>query len=84
MKDVNNTNSTSLILQISFLILKLTGSVDWNWFVVFSPLMIVLAIRIIVIIASILLVLTGWKPEDDFHIEFKHKINDEDDDDDEE
>ena len=42
------------ILTIIFVILKLTGSIAWSWWWVFSPLWIVLSIVIAIVILIVL------------------------------
>ena len=50
--------SLSIILFIVFLVLKLTHVIDWNWWWIFSPLWIPVALVIIALI--VILVLKIW------------------------
>ena len=71
---LNNTNKTnngiglSGILFIVFLVLKLTGNIDWSWFWVTSPLWIPIGIAVslffIVVFVIILLLIFGFTIED--------------------
>jgi hypothetical protein len=38
------------ILTIVFVIFKVTGYIDWSWWIVFSPLIIVFAIALFVVL----------------------------------
>ena len=40
------------VLQIIFIVLKLTGLIDWSWWAVFSPLFISLGLVAIIVIIS--------------------------------
>jgi len=55
------------VLFIVFLVLKLTGNIDWSWWWVTSPLWIpigiALSILTIVFFAVILLMIFGFSPE---------------------
>lgn len=44
-----------IILFVVFLILKLTGDIDWSWWWVMSPLWIPIAIGIVFIILGIII-----------------------------
>lgn len=44
-----------IILFVVFLILKLTGNIDWSWWWVTSPLWIPIAIGIVFIILGIII-----------------------------
>lgn len=56
MKKYNSSGGSSSdlgfwsVLQIVFLVLKLTGLVNWSWLAVFSPTIIGLVITVIVLI----------------------------------
>ena len=54
-KETNNGISLNMILFLIFLVLKLTGHIDWSWWWVTSPLWIgaLLIIVIAVIIQAI-------------------------------
>ena len=58
---LNNTNNTnngiglSGILFIVFLVLKLTGNIDWSWFWVTSPLWIPIGIAVSLVFIVVLL-----------------------------
>lgn len=49
MKDSNKGLSLSSFLTILFIILKLTGVIDWSWFWVLSPAIIPLLLVIIIV-----------------------------------
>lgn len=49
MKDSNKGLSLSSFLTILFIILKLTGVIDWSWFWVLSPAIIPLLLAIIIV-----------------------------------
>ena len=44
----------SLVLTLVFVLLRAFGQVDWSWWIVFSPLLVFVAL--VVILAT----LTGW------------------------
>ena len=53
----NDSNNVSVkgigftgLLQVAFIVLKLTGVINWSWFWVFSPVWITLSISVIAII----------------------------------
>jgi hypothetical protein len=51
MENTKNSGiSSTMVLFIVFLILKLTNNIDWSWWWVTSPLWIVLAIVIAVLL----------------------------------
>ena len=61
----NKTNSglsITLILFIVFLVLKLTNNIDWSWWWVTSPLWIVPAfmLSIIIIVSLLILLMIGF------------------------
>ena len=61
----NKTNSglsITLILFIVFLVLKLTNNIDWSWWWVTSPLWIVRAfmLSIIIIVSLLILLMIGF------------------------
>jgi len=66
MKEKNNialgtsiglcAESTGVILFIVFLILKLTGTIDWNWFFIILPLWAPLVIDLIGFILYVLII----------------------------
>jgi len=51
----NSSNGISVpdILTIVFIVLKLTGTIDWSWWWVLCPLWIPLLVIVLVIILSI-------------------------------
>lgn len=55
-KKVNYTGQLSFIdlLTLAFIVLKLTGFIDWSWIWVLSPMWILLIIAIIVIAFTML------------------------------
>ena len=56
------------VLFVVFLVLKLTGNIDWSWWWVTSPLWIpvalFLSIMVIAFLVVILLVIFGYNPKD--------------------
>jgi hypothetical protein len=70
MASKNSSSGLSLagVLFIVFLILKLTGNIDWSWWWVTSPLWIPIALAVsiffVVLIVIILLLIFGFSPED--------------------
>jgi len=42
------------VLQIIFIVLKLTGLIDWSWWAVFAPLFISLGLVAIIVIISVI------------------------------
>lgn len=59
--------SLTAVLFIVFLVLKLTGNIDWSWWWVTSPLWIplalVAAIFVIVLFVVLSLMIIGFSPE---------------------
>jgi hypothetical protein len=49
------------IITIIFVILKLTGSIAWSWWWVFSPLWIVIAIVILIVLGAFLASIFSYK-----------------------
>ena len=47
--------SLSAVLFIVFLVLKLTGNIDWSWWWVFSPFWIPVVLVVVIFILTILL-----------------------------
>ena len=66
----NSSSGLSLagVLFIVFLILKLTGNIDWSWWWVTSPLWIPIALAVsiffVVLIVIVLLLIFGFSPDD--------------------
>lgn len=42
------------VLQIIFIVLKLTGLIDWSWWAVFAPLFISLGLVAILVILTVI------------------------------
>lgn len=66
MNNKRNSSSSSGIgilgvLQIVFLVLKLTGLITWSWTVVLIPLWISLGILVIFLIIALTVVLVSFK-----------------------
>lgn len=66
MSNKRNSSSSSGIgilgvLQIVFLVLKLTGLITWSWAVVLIPLWISLGILVIFLIVTIIVVKNNFK-----------------------
>ena len=57
MRDTDTTSgvSTSSVLQIIFIVLKLLNLIDWSWWVVFAPTWAMIAIALVILIAYKLL-----------------------------
>lgn len=72
MSQIENTGSSGLgvvsILQIIFIVLKLTENLDWNWWWVFSPIWIPAALFFVVFFTMFIVVtfllLFGFKSEE--------------------
>ena len=72
MSQIENTGSSGLgvvsILQIIFIVLKLTGNLDWNWWWVFSLIWIPAALFFVVFFTMFIVVtfllLFGFKSEE--------------------
>ena len=47
------------VLTIIFVVLKLLHIIEWSWLLVFSPALIGLALKIILIIGAVLMVMLG-------------------------
>ena len=66
----NSSSGLSLagVLFIVFLVLKLTGNIDWSWWWVTSPLWIPLGLALcfffIILFVVILLLIFGFSPDD--------------------
>jgi hypothetical protein len=67
-KSSSGSISILTVLFIVFLVLKLTGNIDWSWLWVTSPLWIpvalFLSILITVLLVIILLIIFGYNPKD--------------------
>lgn len=63
------------VLTIIFVIMKCTGYIDWNWFLVFLPEIIAAAFYVLIVIASIRL---KAREEKAFKERWKHLFNDKD------
>lgn len=53
METKQNNSSTSGILEvvtIVFVILKLTGVIDWSWWIVFSPILVPITIGLVILL----------------------------------
>ncbi len=49
------------VLTIIFVVLKLLHIIEWSWLFVFSPALIGLALKIILIIGAVLMVMLGTR-----------------------
>ena len=49
------------VLTIIFVVLKLLHIIEWSWLLVFSPALIGLALKIILIIGAVLMVMLGTR-----------------------
>lgn len=65
MSNRSSNNSTGMgilgVLQLIFLVLKLTGLITWSWLVVLIPFWISLGTLAIFLICVLIAVLTGYK-----------------------
>lgn len=65
MSNRSSNNSTGMgilgVLQVIFLVLKLTGLITWSWLVVLIPFWISLGTLAIFLICVLIAVLTGYK-----------------------
>ncbi|MFR0506199.1 hypothetical protein [Limosilactobacillus reuteri] len=64
--------SIAIILTIVFAVLKLVGTVTWSWWIVFLPILAVVALSIVVLIL-ILLGVSVWNLHQ--HHKFNKKFN---------
>jgi len=64
----NNGLSLTGVLFIVFLVLKLTGNLDWSWIWIFSPfwipLLIIFSISLVIFIAIVIAVSLGYPSEE--------------------
>ena len=44
------------VLQVILIFLKFLGVIEWSWWVVFAPILVMLGILLVMIIAAIILV----------------------------
>jgi hypothetical protein len=59
-KETTKFNSSILtILFVVFLVLKLTGDIDWSWWWVTSPLWIPVAAALVIIVIALVFYNTG-------------------------
>ncbi len=67
-KNTGSGLSLSAVPFVVFLVLKLTGNIDWSWLWVTSPLWIPVALAlsffVIILFVIILLLIFGFSPED--------------------
>lgn len=54
MEKLNEVEIFLIVLQILFLILKLTGLIDWSWWWVFAPALIVFSTMMLLIVLTVL------------------------------
>ena len=64
--------SIAIILTIVFAVLKLAGIVTWSWWIVFLPILAVVALSVVVLIL-ILIGVSVWNLHQ--HRKFKKKFN---------
>ena len=65
-----------IILSIVFTMLKLQGHIDWSWWLVFSPLLVIVALYVIKLIIGLLFVLGVFKWSNDMKKQLKTICND--------
>ncbi len=80
--------SLASLVTLAFVIAKLTGAIDWSWLVVFSPVLIYMALGVVITICVLLVLgiglLVGYSKlkkffkglESDEHTESQHKLID--------
>lgn len=59
METKPSNSSTSGILEvvtIVFVILKLTGVVDWSWWIVFSPILVPITIGLVILLLMLIFI----------------------------
>lgn len=59
METKQNNSSTSGILEvvtIVFVILKLTGVIDWSWWIVFSPILVPITIGLVILLLVLIFI----------------------------
>lgn len=65
MENQSHIGSTGLgvlgVLTIIFVVLKLLHIIEWSWLLVFLPVLIGLALKIILIIGAVLMVMLGTR-----------------------
>jgi hypothetical protein len=49
------------LLAVAFIVLKLTGVIDWSWWWVLSPLLLVVGMYVVVIVAALAVGIYGLK-----------------------
>lgn len=54
MKKLNEVEIFLIVLQILFLILRLTDLIDWSWWWVFAPALIVFSTMMLLIVLTVL------------------------------
>jgi hypothetical protein len=54
--NISNGLGLGTVLFIVFLILKLTGNIDWSWWWVTSPLWIPLSLMVVIIFIGLILI----------------------------
>lgn len=61
----NNTKTTKSgigffgLLQLAFIVLKLCNVINWNWYLVLIPLMIICIIYLIIILIGVIMIIIG-------------------------
>jgi hypothetical protein len=55
MKNTNTGLSLTSIVFIVFLILKLTGNIDWSWWWVTSPLWLPVCVLLVIFVITVLI-----------------------------
>lgn len=47
----------SVVLTIVFLIMQINGTIDWPWYAIISPVLIVLGVKAILFLISVIILL---------------------------
>lgn len=48
-------------ITVVFIVLKVLGVVEWEWFVVFSPILIGFALKLAFLLLTLLVILYKWR-----------------------
>lgn len=66
-----------ILLQITFIALKLNGSIAWSWFFVFFPLIVIVIWYVIMLLMIIVAGIFYQSKKEEGQSEFMKKINKE-------
>ncbi len=54
-----NFGGIGTVLAIIFMVLKLTGNIDWDWIWIFAPIWIPLAVALSIILVVLIILIIG-------------------------